>query len=292
MSRLPPMPPDWAVAWGQDGFGLYADMAVGVAVQRFRWCPPGSFLMGSPMNEPERSEDEGPQHRVRLTEGFWLGDTPVTQALWTATGRKNPSLFVHERRPVEKVNWHHATAFCADLGCALPTEAQWEYACRAGTTTALYTGPIQILGDTEAPALDPIAWHRGNSGQGYDLKDGSKQGTRIVATRQANPWGLFDTLGNVYEWCRDSQRRYTADAEEDPFYGSGGVRVIRGGSWISYARFVRAASRISSVPVRADDRLGFRLLRGLPAPRGGAQDEPAVRGPAAKPTERTPTKRQ
>jgi sulfatase modifying factor 1 len=261
MSRLPPIPPDWAVAWGQDGFGLYADMAVGAAVQRFRWCPPGSFVMGSPKDEPGRWEDEGPQHRVRLTEGFWLGDTPVTQALWTATGRKNSSRFVHERRPVERVNWHDATAFCAELGCALPTEAQWEYACRAGTTTALYTGPIQFLGPTQSPALDPIAWHGGNSGQDYDLRDGSTQGTRIVATRQANPWGLFDTLGNVYEWCRDSQRPYTTDAVDDPSDESGGVRVRRGGSWLSVARSVRAASRYGLVPGHSRDDLGFRLLR-------------------------------
>jgi formylglycine-generating enzyme required for sulfatase activity len=261
MSRLPPMPPDWAVAWGQDGFGLYADMAVGAAVQRFRWCPSGSFVMGSPLNEPGRWEDEGPQHGVRLTEGFWLGDTPVTQALWTATGRKNPSRFVHGRRPVERVNWHDATAFCVDLGCALPTEAQWEYACRAGTTTALYTGPIHIRGDTQAPALDPIAWHRGSSGQGYDLKDGSKQGNRVVATRQANPWGLFDTLGNVYEWCRDSQRSYTPAAVDDPSDESGGGRVIRGGSWRSFARNVRAASRGGYGPGASYDSLGFRLLR-------------------------------
>jgi formylglycine-generating enzyme required for sulfatase activity len=282
MSRLPPVPLDWAVGWGQDGFGFYADMAVGAVVQRFRWCPLGSFVMGSPIDEPGRYADEGPQLRVRLTQGFWLADTPVTQALWTATGRKNPSRFVHERRPVEQVNWHEATAFCAELGCALPTEAQWEYACRAGTTTALYTGPIEILGDTEAPALDPIAWYDENSSQGYDLKDGSTQGTRIVATRQANPWGLFDTLGNVYEWCRDSQRRYTADAVDDPVDESGGGRVIRGGSWAGRARDVRAAYRGSFVPGEADFYLGFRLLRGLPAPRGGAEEA----------TEPTPTKRQ
>ncbi len=288
------MPPDWAVAWGQDGFGLYADMAVGEAVQRFRWCPPGSFVMGSPNKEPGRYDDEGPQHRVRLTEGFWLGDTPVTQALWIATGRKNPSHFVHERRPVEQVNLHDATAFCADLGCVLPSEAQWEYACRAGTTTALHTGPIQIHGGNQAPALDPIAWYCGNSGQDYDLTDGSTRGTRIVATRQANPWGLFDTLGNVYEWCRDSQRRYTPAAVDDPSEESGSIRVIRGGNWVIATEYVRAACRRGVLASLADRGLGLRLLRGLPAPRGGAQDEAegaaAARGPAAEATGRTPTR--
>jgi formylglycine-generating enzyme required for sulfatase activity len=265
----------------RDDIGPIALLTVGAATQRFRYCPPGTFLMGSPIGEPGRFADEGPQHRVRLTEGFWLADTPVTQALWTAAGRKNPSHFVHDQRPVEQVTWHEAVAFCAALGCLQPTETQWEYACRAGTTTALYTGPIQLLGDTEAPALDPIAWYDENSSQGYDLKDGSTQGTRIVATRHANPWGLFDTLGNVYEWCRDSLRRYTADAVDDPVDESGGGRVIRGGSWAGRARDVRAAYRGSFVPGEADIYLGFRLLRGLPAPRGGAEEA----------IERTPTKR-
>jgi formylglycine-generating enzyme required for sulfatase activity len=261
MSRLLPMPPDWAVAWGQDGYGLYADMAVGAALQRFRWCPPGLFWMGSPRNEPGRFKREGPRRRVRLTEGYWLGDTPVTQALWMATGRENPSRFVHDRRPVERVNWHDAMDFCAELGCTLPTEAQWEYSCRAGTTTAVYTGPIQIHGYTQAPALDPIAWHGENSGQDFDLKNDSKRGTRIVATRSANPWGLFDTLGNVNEWCCDSPGTYTTDGVDDPFGEFDGQRVFRGGSWFDVARDVRAASRDAYDPGEFHDFLCFRLLR-------------------------------
>ena len=239
------MPPDWAVAWGQDGFGLYADMAVGEAVQRFRWCPPGSFVMGSPNKEPGRYDDEGPQHRVRLTEGFWLGDTPVTQALWIATGRKNPSHFVHERRPVEQVNLHDATAFCADLGCVLPSEAQWEYACRAGSSTA-------------APGGD----------RAHDRNDGACHSTHIVATRQANAWGLYDMLGNVYEWCRDRQRPYTPTPVDDPCDERSGARVVRGGSWESDAGLLRAACRLSVDPDNAGDVLGFRLLRAAPIPPG------------------------
>jgi formylglycine-generating enzyme required for sulfatase activity len=120
---------------------------------------------------------------------------------------------------------------------------------------------MDLLGPTQAPALDPIAWHGGNSGQDYDLRDGSTQGTRIVATRQSNPWGLFDMLGNVDEWCRDSQRRYTTDAVDDPVDESGGDRVLRGGSWCGDARHLRAADRHAEVPGIFFGYLGFRLLR-------------------------------
>ena len=146
-----------------DTHGPYALLTVGPITQRLRYCPPGTFVMGSPEDEPGRFADEGPQHTVHLTTAFYLADTPVTQALWTATGRRNPSRFVHPLHPVEQVTYPEAAAFCAELGCQLPTEAQWEFACRAGTQGALYSGPIDILGEHHAPALDPIAWYGGNS---------------------------------------------------------------------------------------------------------------------------------
>ena len=229
----------------RDNIGPIALLTVGAATQRFRYCPPGTFLMGSPIDEPGRFADEGPQHRVRLTEGFWLADTPVTQALWTAAGRKNPSHFVHDQRPVEQVTWHEAVAFCAALGCLLPTEAQWEYACRAGSPIA-------------APVAD----------RALDRNDGSSQSTYIVATRRANAWGLYDMLGNVYEWCRDRQRPYTPTPVDDPCDERSGARVVRGGSWESDAGLLRAACRLSVHPGNAGDVLGFRLLRASPIPPG------------------------
>ena len=135
--------------------------------------------MGSPEDEPGRWDDEGPQHRVTLSQGYWMFDTPCTQALWSAVTGQNPSEFQHPGRPVENVSWSDVQSFLSTLNrlvpgldLALPTEAQWEYACRAGTASALYSGPIEILGDNNAPALDPIAWYGGNSSVGYDLEGG------------------------------------------------------------------------------------------------------------------------
>ncbi len=239
--------------------------------------------MGSPKNEPGRFSDEGPRHQVTISRGFWLMDTPCTQALWQAVMGTNPSRFRSPDRPVENVSWDDVQEFLArindqipGLDLTLPTEAQWEYGCRAGTTTALYTGAIRILGDRNAPALDPIAWYGGNSGVDFDLDDGydssdwaekqyphTKAGTRPVGLKQANPWGLYDMLGNVWEWCGDGMRDYQAEAVIDPTgpLEAGAERCIRGGSWFSTARTVRAACRLLYPPGFRGNDLGFRCAR-------------------------------
>jgi formylglycine-generating enzyme required for sulfatase activity len=137
-------------------------------------------MMGSPQDEAGREPSEV-QHKVELTHGFWIADTPVTQALWQAVIGSNPSRFVHPERPVEQVSWDDAQAFIARLNeqqpgleLSLPTEAQWEYACRAGTTTATYAGDLKILGDDNAPVRDAIAWYGGNSGVDFDLAKGQE----------------------------------------------------------------------------------------------------------------------
>ncbi len=154
---------------------------------------------------------------------------------------------------------------------ALPTEAQWEYACRAGTTTALYNGSINILGQFNAPALDNIAWYGGNSSVGYEgrgwLTDswaekqypGGRSGVRDVGGKQPNAWGFYDMIGNVYEWCSDwyGQYEYSATDPRGPAIGSG--RVNRGGSWNGNARFCRAAKRGGGYPSDRCYHLGFRL---------------------------------
>ena len=302
--------PTWARAIGRDRFGLWAellfkrDKADPGVPYRMRWIPPGRFLMGSPADEPGRFDNEGPQHPVVITRGYWLGETPVTQALWQAVTGENPSEFKTPDRPVENVTWNQCRdlfiarlngTIAADRGEAfrLPTEAEWEYACRAGTTTATYAGPIEIRGKNDAPILDDIAWYGGNSGVDFDLQNGvdsrgwpkkqhphTKAGTRRVAQKLPNPWGLYDMLGNVYEWCSDwfqsdyygagsrasrssASSSSSSATQQDPTGPATGVlRVHRGGSWDDDAWFVRAAFRYHFRPGYRNRNLGLRLARG------------------------------
>lgn len=266
-----PFPERCAAEWGQDvDYGVFMGFGVGPVkqrvVQRMRWIAPGSFVMGSPENEIGRDDDEA-QHRVELTQGYWLADTPVTQALWEAVMETNPSHFKDPKCPVEFVTWDDCQRFITRLNelvpgldARLPTEAEWEYACRAGTTTATWVGDLQKGQEIRARLLDPVAWYYGNA-------DGK---THPVAQKQANPWGLYDMLGNVYEWCADWHAPYDATTLYDPHGPAMGVRrVIRGGSWLGDARGVRAALRFALVPGFRDDSLGFRLARG-PAPSQGS----------------------
>jgi len=280
-------PPDWAGEWGHDRFGVFVGFTLGEVTQTLRWIPPGQFHMGSPESEDGRFDREGPQHWVSLERGYWLFDTPCTQALWERVMGENPSRFQTPKRPVERVSWDQAQAFIEainsrvpGLGLSLPSEAQWEYACRAGTDTAIYTGGLEIKGDNNAPALDPIAWYGGNSGEGFDLDEGEdssgwpekqyphkKAGTRKVALKEPNPWGLYDMLGNVWEWVEDDWHGDYNGAPGDgrPWTGDpgdrGAERVVRGGGWRLSARHVRAASRYRLQPDDRDDILGFRCAR-------------------------------
>ena len=290
--------PAWASAIGRDPFGLWCEIEIDPGrgepvVQRLRWIPPGRFWMGSLEDEPGRYDGEGPRHQVTLTEGFWLFDTPCTQALWQAVMGNNPSQFQSPVRPVEQVSWDDTQTFLSKinerihgLNLVLPSEAQWEYACRAGTETAIYTGALDILGEHNAPTLDPIAWYGGNSGVEFDLENGydssdwedkqyphTKAGTRPVKLKRANPWGLYDMLGNVWEWCQDGMRDYDQNAQTNPI-GSLDINnnhVLRGGAWHCTANVVRAAFRHHYIP---DDRLyfvGFRCARVQSEP-----DQPAA----------------
>ena len=278
-------PPDWASGWGQDRYGIFVEFTLLEVTQRLRWIPPGRFLMGSPENEPGRYDDEGPQHQVTLTQGFWLFDTPCTQALWETVMGENPSHFKSPIRPVERVSWDDVQKFLdqingrfPELNLGLPSEAQWEYACRARTETAIYTGELAILGQCNAPALHPIAWYGGNSGVDFDLPEGedssswpekqyphTRAGTRLVKLKRANPWGLYDMLGNVLEWTQDHWHDDYRGAPTDGLAWerteAGASRVIRGGSWRDDARHVRAASRGGSDPGGRNGFLGFRCAR-------------------------------
>ena len=292
--------PDWAHDIGRDRYGLWTSIAVPrendePVTQRMRWIPPGRFMMGSPKDEPERLEDEGPQHEVTISKGYWLFDTPCTQALWQAVMGENPSEFTSDTRPVEEVSFDDVQAFLEKLekeipgiGLALPSEAQWEYACRAGSTTAIYTGELAILGMNNAPALDPIAWYGGNSGVDFDLDHGfdssdwpekqydhKKAGTRPVGLKLPNSWGLYDMLGNVWEWCQDGPRDYEAEPVVDPSGPmDGSQRVLRGGSW----------SNSRAVPALGQARRGRAGLPGQTISVSAVpefRNDQARRGPSA-----------
>jgi formylglycine-generating enzyme required for sulfatase activity len=215
-----------------------------------RWIPAGRFTVGSPGSEERRSSDET-QHEVVLSQGFFMAETECTQWQWEKVMGGNPSHFKGSERPVEKVSWDDAVEYCRKLTVKqrgegmlaegwkwrLPTEAEWEYAARAGTTGARH-------GELEA-----IAWHSGNS----------DSVTHVVGGKQANAWGLHDMMGNVWEWCSDWSEGYPTGSVTNPTGPkSGSGRVFRGGGWCGVARGARSADRDRGGPGNRFNGLGFR----------------------------------
>jgi formylglycine-generating enzyme required for sulfatase activity len=287
------------------------------------WCPPGEFIMGSPVDEPGRDHDET-QHRVQITRGFWLGETEVTQGQWTKvmgqTLRHQARKMLDDPRryrmggrdvtlreasnalksneiasvcaaeapnvPVYYVSWNDAAEFCSRMTSleraanrlpagsvySLPTEAEWEYACRAGTTTATYAGEMVVLGENNAPVLHDIAFYGGNSsvdyrGRGWTTNNwphqafpGKIAGPRRVGQKAPNAWGLRDILGNLYEWVQDYSGYYPQRDVADPRGPTTGEKkVFRGGSWNHYGTMCRAARRFEEIPTIRLNYIGFRL---------------------------------
>jgi formylglycine-generating enzyme required for sulfatase activity len=227
---------------------------------RFAWCPPGTFLMGSPPTEKGRSDDET-QHQVTLTGGFWLGVYPVTQAQWREVMGDQASHFKGADLPVEMVSWEDCQAFCQKLTARdgqryrLPTEAEWEYACRAGTTTPFSFG---------ATINSDLANYNGTIAYGRGKKGVYRQQTTLVDSFPPNAWGLCDMHGNVWEWCADGYGPYPARYVTD-LQGVQGAdrRVLRGGSWLNGPDGCRSAARGRSAPVFWSNRCGFRVVLGL-----------------------------
>ncbi len=247
---------------GLDEYGWYADLNMQFGgnniTQRLRWIPPGDFLMGSPQDEPESSDNEHPRHRVLLTQGYWLADTACTQELWQAVMRSNPSYFTGDPElPVENVSWNDIQPFLKKLTALtgqkaeLPSEAQWEYACRAGTITPFWWG--------DSLGTDNANYNSGVNGE-------ARQSTQPVKTFRPNPWGLWQMHGNVLEWCQDGRRVYAKDVAVDPEGALGGSHVLRGGSWIRHDRGVRAANRDSGKAAFRARGIGFRFLLRSPDP--------------------------
>jgi formylglycine-generating enzyme required for sulfatase activity len=212
--------------------------------------PAGEYLMGSPNNDSEAFDAEKPQHKVRISKPFCLGVTPVTQGQYERVMANNPSHFKGDRqRPVEQVLWDQAVAFCRKLSelegkkYRLPTEAEWEYACRAGSTGRWCFGEDESL-------LEQYAWYGENSG-------GT---THPVGQKKPNAWGLYDVHGNVWEWCSDWYGNYGATTLDDPTGPrAGSLRVSRGGSWALDARLCRSTFRNGLTPGVRLSHLGFRL---------------------------------
>jgi formylglycine-generating enzyme len=248
----------WMHDQGTDAIGRWCEFKVGHVVQRMRWIKPGAFWMGSPADEPERYDDET-RHRVTLTRGYWLADTACTQALWQEVIGSNPSAFKDDpQNPVDSVSWDDVTGLflpklnerVPGLNLQLPTEAQWEYACRAGTDTPFSFGK-QIT-------TDQVHF------------DGHREMTTVpVKALPANPWGLYQMHGNVWEWCADGFGDYPPGEAKDPVFpqDQSTQRVLRGGGWIDCGRYCRSAYRS---PFEPGDRsgilgggTGFRLARGL-----------------------------
>jgi len=272
------------------------------------WVAPGSFTMGSPDSENGRKADEGPQTRVTLRKGYWMGRTEVTVGQWKAVtgetlrkhveqmlrddslydfGGKVQTLraFMHfdpadpdkimanedDGLPMYFVSWNDAMDFCHRLtvlerangrlpkgyAYTLPTEAQWEYACRAGTTGPTWAGPQDVPG-----VLDSIAWYKGDNAPTYTGKKlgNSGAGPREAGEKNANPWGLQDMPGNLWEWCRDWYGPYPGGQVTDPDGPAAGKgRVNRGGSWGSGASDERSANRAQNPQPEKSAYRGFRL---------------------------------
>ncbi len=286
--------PEWADNFGLDRYGLYADFRVDSVVQRMRWIMPGEFMMGSPETEtePERLEREK-QHKVIHTQGFWMAETACTQALWQAVMGDNPSRFKGDGLPVENVSWEDAQQFIqtinsriTDLDLHLPTEAQWEFACRAGTTTPFHFG--------ENITTDQVNFN-GNYPYNKGEKGEYRKKTIPVKSFACNDWGLYEMHGNVWEWCADWYGEYPDNTVVDPVGpNKGTVRVLRGGSWFFYGRYVRSAIRHRYEPGCRFHSFGFRLARGQTAsqPSGGAgQSKPSAAVQPSSPDQKNPSKK-
>ena len=248
-------PFSWASDWGKDKYGLWTAFTYKNVRQCFRWIKPGTFMMGSPGNEAERYKDEI-LHEVTITQGFWMADTACTQALWQAVTGENPSKFKGTDRPVESVSWNHCHEFIDKINALkpglelrLPTEAEWEYACRAGTQTPFW------FGENITPEQVNYPYAGGKKGK-------YRKETVEVKSLPCNSWGLYQMHGNVWEWCSDWYGDYPTGSVIDPLGPSNGShRVLRGGGWIKNGRVCRSANRGRLDPAGRGS-LGLRLTRG------------------------------
>ncbi len=249
------------VSAGEDAAKEMTFELPGGATLEMVWIEPGTFVMGSPDDEPGRESNEGPQHEVTISRGFWLGKYEVTKAQWESVMNTRPwdgQIFTlkEANSPAVFISWNHVQELVSKLNEAagsevyrLPAEAEWEYACRAGTKTPYSFGH-------DVNELKDYAWYGRNT---YEL---GNRYAHLVGQKLPNPWGLYDMHGNVWEWVQDYYAPYTGEAQIDPEGPeSGSNRVFRGGSFYYYARFTRSAYRGYNSPVHRLFNLGVRLVK-------------------------------
>ena len=218
--------------------------------------PAGTFVMGSAQNEKDRHDDEGPERQVTISRPFYMGIYELTQGQWAAVTGENPSVFKDQPNfreyPVDMVSWQDCQVFFEKLNglglgkFRLPTEAEWEYACRAGTSARYYWGD-----DLHYDSVNVHGWH-------YSRSEGRSQ---PVGSKTSNPWGLYDMSGNVWEWCSDWKSPYPATDQTDPEGPpSGEERIFRSGSWFNKAATLRSANRNAHVPGQPYTNIGLRVV--------------------------------
>jgi formylglycine-generating enzyme required for sulfatase activity len=196
---------------------------------RYVWINPGSFMMGCADRSDVCFDWEPPPHLVEIRDGYWIGQTEVTQQAYERVTGKNPSVYRGPRQPVDQVGWNDARQYCDSVGMKLPTEAQWEFAARGGKV------------EWRSETLEDVAW--------YDIN--SEDRTHEVAQKKPNGYGLFDMLGNMWEWVEDS-------------YGDTGKKILRGGSFYNLARDLRVSNRLWADPDTRHRDMGFRCSGLLP----------------------------
>ena len=275
--------PAWAVEAAERQRRAAAELGLPVAdtlepsgvAMRLALIPAGTFQMGSPRSERCRSEDESPRRQVTVSRAFYMGVCEVTQAQYEAVTGANPSDLVGSARPVERVSWAEARRFCEALSTRtgrtvrLPTEAEWEYACRAGSAGVFGFGKSsrhlhKHANYCELANTDLVPWRNEYHNDGHDR-------TAPVGSYPANAWGLHDMHGNVWEWCGDwyDERGYEGAARADPTGPPAGAeRVVRGGSWLNNAANCRSANRGGKPPDQRSYAVGFRVVVEVAGPKG------------------------
>ena len=264
-----PSRPAWATHFGRDDKGVFAEVTIDDLAYRFRYVPAGTFLIGSPENQIGRGDDEH-QVPITLTRGYWMAEQECTQTLWASFNYENPypSKFYGSDRPVERVSWYETQIFLEAFNervglkaqqARLPSEAEWEYACRVGNETALF-----IDDQGENTDADQVAWFYTNA----------NERTQSVKGRVCNALGLYDMHGNVWEWCQDNFGAYPPAGATDPTGGAQEEFVVRGGSFYDYEENCRAANRLGIDGNLKTMYVGFRIvisldndaMEGMPAP--------------------------